>query len=322
MKRFICYLYEYQNGKPVRNVGFSKVEAEEETCAVSIHGKGWGADTPKELGLYLFYEEDGHCYGMYQGMLGNISPALNYRLIYRPEDTGGKERFQKVGGFILCHGRTPRYAAIWSDTPVDISRMEEPPRGEDEKQERNRDGLPQENVTLEKAEEETEEIEEKTGREAESIEDSAVEEMQSIENNEEEEEEPRGKEVELIELKGDQVEDAGREEDFIETGRFQCQKIKRQDISKLVRREWHLANNSFLLHGYYNYHHLAFIQEDVDLYLGVPGMYCEKERRAAQAFGFPRFVRYEDDMMTLSDAEKEECPDFGYWCRQVHQIRV
>ena len=37
MKRFICYLYEYQEGRRIRNIGFCKVETAEEGCAVSIH---------------------------------------------------------------------------------------------------------------------------------------------------------------------------------------------------------------------------------------------------------------------------------------------
>ena len=106
------------------------------------------------------------------------------------------------------------------------------------------------------------------------------------------------------------------------TCRFRCTKIQRQDLSRLIRREWQLANNSFLLHGYYNYHHLAFLQEGENLYLGVPGVYSEKERRAAQAFGFPGFVNYEEEMLDLPEGEKEDRADFGYWCRQVHQIRV
>ena len=104
--------------------------------------------------------------------------------------------------------------------------------------------------------------------------------------------------------------------------RFQCTKIERQDLARLIRREWQLANNSFLLHGYYNYHHLAFLQEGEKLFLGVPGVYSEKERRAAQAFGFPGFVNYDEEMFSLPETEREEKDDFGYWCRQVHQIRV
>lgn len=119
----------------------------------------------------------------------------------------------------------------------------------------------------------------------------------------------------------------GEEPEVTEQGctvpcRFQCTKIQRQDLSRLIRREWQLANNSFLLHGYYNYHHLAFLREGETLYLGVPGVYCEQEQRAAKAFGFPGFINYRDTMLELEEMDRESGPDFGYWCRQVHQIRV
>lgn len=59
-------------------------------------------------------------------------------------------------------------------------------------------------------------------------------------------------------------------------------KIQRGEISILPRCEWKLANNNFLLHGYYNYRHLVLIDEGNQLKLGVPGIYPEigkQERR-------------------------------------------
>ena len=50
-------------------------------------------------------------------------------------------------------------------------------------------------------------------------------------------------------------------------------KISRTDLSLLPRRFWHLANNSFLLHGYQNYNHLILVEEDDRNWLGVPGIY-------------------------------------------------
>ena len=31
---------------------------------------------------------------------------------------------------------------------------------------------------------------------------------------------------------------------------------------------------------------------------------------------------YDEEMFSLPETEREEKDDFGYWCRQVHQIRV
>lgn len=280
MKRFICYLYEYQEGRRIRNIGFCKVEVSEEGSVVSIHGKGWGMNSPRKLELYLFWREDGNCYGVYQGEMNNISPALNYRLTYTADDMGGKEQYDQTEGIILCGENGPQYAAVWTDEDVDISRMK-----------KVEEKTPDQNM---------EEEEEETKDEA--------EEPQVLEEEEEEEEAEALSEV--------------TEQECAAPCRYQCTKIQRQDLSRLIRREWQLANNSFLLHGYHNYHHLAFFQEGETWYLGVPGIYSEKELRAAQAFGFPGFINYQEEMMELNDGDKETHPDFGYWCRQVHQIRV
>ena len=95
------------------------------------------------------------------------------------------------------------------------------------------------------------------------------------------------------------------------------EKIARQDISRFPRKEWRIANNSFLLHGYHNYHHLLYIEEDGNIWLGVPGVFHEKEEVAAKAFGFPEFRRLTDVDLKLEENEKNTYEDFGYWCRQI-----
>lgn len=316
MKRFICYLYEYQEGRRIRNIGFCKVESSEDGCTVSIHGKGWGMNSPRKLSLYLFWRENGKCFGVYQGELGNVSPALNYRLSYTEEDVGSKARYDRVEGIILCGENGPRYAAVWTDEAVDISRME--PAGKEEMTEEKEEQPeePEEPNEGEPVPEENEMPDEQAEPAGVSYD---VREILPDESRELEEKEP---EPFYFDEEEEDSKPEIAEQECQTTCRFRCTKIQRQDLSRLIRREWQLANNSFLLHGYYNYHHLAFLQEGENLYLGVPGVYSEKERRAAQAFGFPGFVNYEEEMLDLPEGEKEDQADFGYWCRQVHQIRV
>lgn len=95
------------------------------------------------------------------------------------------------------------------------------------------------------------------------------------------------------------------------------EKISRQDISRFPRKEWRIANNSFLLHGYHNYHHLLYIEEDGKIWLGVPGVFHEKEQVAAKTFGFPEFRRLTDVDLKLEEHERNTFEDFGYWCRQI-----
>lgn len=109
-------------------------------------------------------------------------------------------------------------------------------------------------------------------------------------------------------------------EEYITPRNVIYEKIQRQGLSRLPRREWRIANNSFLLHGFYNYHHLLYIEEDGQIWIGVPGIFHEKEQEAAQAFGFTEFRRLNGGEIELSENEKNTYEDFGYWCRQIPRV--
>ncbi|WP_379714088.1 DUF6128 domain-containing protein [Mediterraneibacter gnavus] len=92
-------------------------------------------------------------------------------------------------------------------------------------------------------------------------------------------------------------------------------KLSYEDLSSLQKPFWRLANNSFLLHGYHNYHHLLLLEEDEHQWLGVPGIYSPREAHAAELFGFPQFTREYHQKLTLSEDKCSTDKDFGYWCR-------
>ena len=86
--------------------------------------------------------------------------------------------------------------------------------------------------------------------------------------------------------------------------------IKPQDIGFLPRENWVYGNNSFLLHGYYNYRYLILARlgkpgERGRYILGVPGHYGNNEKYMAAMFGFDRFVR--------STRQPPRDSRFGYW---------
>ena len=125
----------------------------------------------------------------------------------------------------------------------------------------------------------------------------------------------------LATLVGPKGQESGVQEDvYIPPSTRHFEKIQRQDLSRLPRKEWRIANNNFLLHGFYNYHHLIYIEDEGKAWVGVPGIYHEREKMAAQSFGFPEFMRLTDFEMELSDEEKNTAEDFGYWCRQVEHF--
>ncbi|MFR5585002.1 MAG: hypothetical protein ACLTLQ_15425 [[Clostridium] scindens] len=123
MKRFIRYLYEYEQGRRLRNVGFVKVEQGDEDCVIHIHGKGLHMKGEKRLQLYLFYEEGDGCVGIWQGTVDNVNPAINYQLYYTKEDTGVTENFRRINGVILENESGHKYAVVWDDMPVNVNNM-------------------------------------------------------------------------------------------------------------------------------------------------------------------------------------------------------
>lgn len=69
--------------------------------------------------------------------------------------------------------------------------------------------------------------------------------------------------------------------------------IKPEDFVLLQEKYQKLVHNSFLLHGYYNYRHMILgkleDREESPYYIGVPGVFYEKEKQAAGLFGFAGF---------------------------------
>lgn len=84
--------------------------------------------------------------------------------------------------------------------------------------------------------------------------------------------------------------------------------ISPADFVLFPAADYRAAHNSFLLHGYYNYHHLILTRlerrGEILYYLGVPGNYFEKEKQVAVMFGFESFECAE---------EPAEYGDFGYY---------
>lgn len=307
MEQFIRYLYEYQDGQPVRNVGFVKVEQKEAQTTVHIHGKGLRLGNEISMKLYIFYVEQEAPVRILQGTVTNINPAINYRLTFGDEDTGRPENYPLIKGIIMESDRKRMFAAVWSDSPIRIEAMQDW---------KEPDPVP---MTMTEAVEDAVAGSEK----AEQTDESARAAVQTNEKAEEFERTNEKDEEDKQTAGGNSMPDSAvskaKEEDTSSSG-IRYKKIRRQDIAILPRCEWRLANNSFLLHGCYNYHHLILIEDGNESWLGVPGIYHRREAKAAETFGFPRFVRLGDTDVELGSNEKGTTDDFGYWCRRVKRM--
>lgn len=88
--------------------------------------------------------------------------------------------------------------------------------------------------------------------------------------------------------------------------------ITPRDFVILASEHQKMVHNSFLLHGYYNYRHIIlgkFKTGDEDrYYLGVPGVYYDREKMAAEMFGFEAFE---------GKQTPAEPGSFGYYMKSV-----
>ena len=88
--------------------------------------------------------------------------------------------------------------------------------------------------------------------------------------------------------------------------------IKPADFLLFPANAYRQVNNSFLLHGFYNYKHLLLTRVErkgeILYYIGVPGNYYEKEKQVALMFGFESFECAE---------EPAEDGDFGYYMMRM-----
>ena len=339
MKRFIRYLYEYEGNQKKRNVGFVKVEQDGKETTISVHGKGLCGKSNENISCYLIKldSEMGNILFVPAGeiQIGMISCGGCFcyteeliRADYgKTEQSVGQtcEKKDDICGLGLGDPKEAFYVALWNEEmygDLDIAKakvfqeFDSDKTAGESKSTKSIDEKEAEVETQFGDDEETENLEEE---QPEKKDQETVEESSEKKEQETVEELPEKKEQETVEESSEKKDLKKDDRDIdLQNFRRQIMKIQRGEISILPRCEWKLANNNFLLHGYYNYRHLVLIDEGNQLKLGVPGIYHEREARAAATFGFPEFIA-EDVNVTLEPQERNENQQFGYWCRQVRR---
>ena len=296
MESFIRYLYEYKDEQRVRNVGFVKVDQGEEGGTLQIHGRGTFLNNA-DIRVYLVYMEGKRCRGILMGQLEHVQSILSCRLVYDREEIEPYADLEELRGIMLETNGQGTYAAVWDEGVLPLDQME-PAVPREERPSMGKDMASEESV-----EAEVSEILEACAEEG------VIEKEPGTDAGEEEKEEP-GTDA------GEEEKEELEESNENRQEKRYC-KIMREDMKKLSQKNWYLANNSFLLHGYYNYRHLLLITDEGKRYLGVPGIYHRREEAAARSFGFSEFCRISEDSIILSPQECDRENDFGYWCREL-----
>ena len=95
---------------------------------------------------------------------------------------------------------------------------------------------------------------------------------------------------------------------------YDCVEVTPELLKQLPIEDDAVVNNSFLVHGYYNFKHILFGKvcendNNTRYFIGVPGMYCNRERFMASMFGFCNFKK--------SHRSDYANPYFGYWYQEI-----
>lgn len=290
------YLYEYENSKRTRNVGFIKTSRHYRSCILQIHARGIPVGNGASMELRAFFrgEDDVllseqiavlNCFGH------NISTRLSVSESRFPE---GRPLAQIDGFLIKLPGNAPSLFWMASDLffDADIRKLKTISTMQNEKP---ADSSAEQN---------------EKPADVSTVQNQKPTDTSIVQNQ---------KPADVSDMQSNHPAETTAAETDISAS-TNARKIQRSEVSQLPRKFWPLANNSFLLHGYHNYGHLLLIEEDSRLWLGVPGTYAPQEARAADLFGFPRFTRSYAGLPELTAEERADDGDFGHWCRCVGNV--
>lgn len=290
------YLYEYENSKRTRNVGFIKTSRHYRSCILQIHARGIPVGNGASMELRAFFrgEDDVllseqiavlNCFGH------NISTRLSVSESRFPE---GRPLAQIDGFLIKLPGNAPSLFWMASDLffDADIRKLKTISTMQNEK--------PVDSSA----------VQNKKPAGSSAVQNEKPADSSAVQNQ---------KPADASDMQNSHPAETATAETDISAS-TNARKIRRSEMSQLPRKFWPLANNSFLLHGYHNYGHLLLIEEDSRLWLGVPGTYAPQEARAADLFGFPRFTRSYAGLPELTAEERADDEDFGHWCRCVGNV--
>lgn len=286
------YLYEYESCCRRRNLGFLQISSNNYSYLLTLHVKNLPIVPGEQLEVHAFILENQTLTGSPVALLQCSGQNLSTQLVISGERFPHKRTLKHIDGFIIfsiTQNRPQHWIASAVPLP-DFYSFSDCSLSTEEilSSEPENPSLSEESLITEDTVSET--VSEAALSDA-SIDAASTEEVPT--------------------------EVTPTEETAIQDASIQARKITHAEISTLPRRFWPLANNSFLLHGCHNYHHLLLIKEKDHLWLGVPGLYDPREAHMANLFGFPQFTSSYISILGLTEDECENSESFGHWCRYL-----
>lgn len=283
-RRFVTYLYFYENGKKKENCGFAKVEVRQEKFRVEIQINRRKKGT---LSVYLFARKNDRPEGALLGDLvveNGSGRAVFVRDTQRVGDT--PYGMDDMRGIYIGKPGQEFIASQWDDVDTDWNGFVP---WEEEEPEYYDDPAEEEELTPAQSE----------------LKFTQMGASAPIQQNLVAAWEKQWEQFRMTHLVF---------HPFDEENKVWGVKMDLRDFKVLPQQYRNLANNSFLLHGFFNYHYILFGYEEENTaerkwFVGVPGVYQNQERMLAGIFGFPEF--------RTKQICVQKTGEFGYWYRYL-----
>lgn len=291
--RMVSYFYRYQNGSKMENVGYGRVECRQEKLRVTLNLNDSKTSGNLDCDIYFYRYEKGKMKIIKLGKAVFSNGNFSYHKEFEEKDVIPEEtNLNGFSGMLAYHDDSLFYGSQWDEEPIYMKDFARAKRElEAPKQEVIMESKPEAEQQQKKVESEKTEI----GGES----SSRNIEAQQIPNRE-------------AQLTGIPylLKHRSPLPDFANHEVMQCVRIMPEDIGLLNRANWDYGNNSFVMHGFYNYRYLLlgsmqFGDGARQYVLGVPGIFSNKDKYLAGIFGFHEFIPLHN------------CPyktgEFGYW---------
>ena len=339
-QRLVSYIYSYPEGVKGRNVGFAKALVHQGQFKLSISLRGVKTDSPEMFGIYMMFTDGGYRLIKLGECLVKVG-QMEYSGVFNPDninETG--YGFKDICGLAVARedARYDCMMSMWKDEDVTpdmlvfsgmdakkqveagivikerMRQSEEKEQGQQMSESVLSESLRSEPVRPELAESQT-------GVTAESVSDTATEdikatgaaakipaETQHLQQKAHRADATQTDPFEKLFVRADYID--AFDDDYF----YDCIEVSPEMLKCLNQNEIDIAGNSFLLHGYYNFRHILFgrVRDNLDntkYFIGVPGMYCNRERYMASMFGFNNFKK--------SHRSDYANPYFGYWYQEI-----
>lgn len=280
-RRFIAYIYEYDGKVRLGNKGFARIDVRNGRGRLFVSMKDVKKE-PQPLGVFFYHWKDGIMQSVKVEELEVSSGMGELKAAFLARNIAGGLDFEDVGGIVLGGPEGRMYGAEWDQRDINMAMLD------------FRGATVADLAAAECSVEEVPETEAITAGES-----------------------GRATEEEPIMDWHDIFAKENILQPFDDDMMYDCVEVTPDFVGRIPAGEKSFYNNSFLLHGYFNYGHLLLGRLDRPgegrrYFIGVPGTYNNRERMIAAMYGFENFRK--------SIRRDYKQPYFGYWYAVMDMI--